>query len=120
MNINTLRSVAFKLMWEVINSNIFTDFSYALTTAWLLAKLQDNRETVIYFYKVDKDTKQLVQRRAVANKLIVSNLDKGYVRFMEVLPNGDEQIRSFRFERLIFDKQIKQQMDADYNIAISA
>ena len=114
-SISKNHSSAFKFAWLVI-SFFGGCFSKALKTGWILAKLRNGQKVTIYFDKVNKKTGEVTPRRAIAVILgSTKTIEDGYVKFVEQLPNGKTQYRSFRFERLIFDKEKQNNIDKIYN-----
>lgn len=75
----------------------FNSFSQALTLAWKIVKANMKKLTKIKFAKKCGEV-----RTATMKYASLDTLSKGYVRFLEVLADGQEQWRSFRLERVIF------------------
>ena len=74
------------------------DWGNAQRAAWVIAKLNINIEQVIKFAKAEGE-----ERKASAIYATIDTIEKGYVKFVELLESGVEQWRSFRVERLIFE-----------------
>ena len=76
----------------------FTDFGKALTAAWRLIKLQMGIPVQLKFAKAGGEVREA---NAVAISTL-STIDKGFIRFVEMLDTGRTQWRSLRLERMIF------------------
>ena len=74
----------------------FKTFGQALKTAWALLKISLGRITSISFEK--KNTGEV--RTAKIERLFLGDVTNGAVKFIEILENGQTQIRSFRVELL--------------------
>lgn len=72
------------------------DWGKAQKAAWLIVRLNINIEQVISFAK--KETGE--ERKANAIYANLDTIEKGYVRFVEILETGLEQWRSFRIANL--------------------
>ncbi len=77
---------------------LFTTFSDALKAAWMIVKLYLGKATKITFAK---DTGELRTAKAIAIGTL-STIEKGYLRFIEMIGEGQTQWRSFRIGRLVF------------------
>lgn len=78
--------------------NLFKSFSDALKAAWIIIKLHLGKSIEITFAK---DTGELRTARAIAIGSL-STIEKGYIRFVEMIEEERTQWRSFRVERLVF------------------
>lgn len=75
----------------------FDNFSQALKAAWRIIKLKMGIRTKITFVKKTGEI-----REAVAIALgSLSTIEKGYVKFVELLEGGNSQWRSFRIQTLL-------------------
>ena len=90
----SINSVALSIAHS-IKSNFIT-FSQALKAAWKIAKIFCGWPTAIRFVK---DGGEVREAMAIACSSL-KTLDQGFLRFVEALPNGRTQWRSFRIDRL--------------------
>lgn len=89
-----IRSIVFQIA-HIIKARCKYDFSQALRTAWVIAKMHFGQTVEFAFRKVDGEL-----RYAVGTDCTLYTLDKGYVCFKEVLSDGSTQWRSFKVGRL--------------------
>ena len=90
-----IHSKAFKLANQV--KEYFTSWSDALRCGWALAKLALGRAIELTFVKSSGE----VRTARALNVGSLSTIEKGFVRFVEQLNNGNTQWRSFKLERLV-------------------
>lgn len=90
-----MKSKVFKIAHQI--KSFFSSFSEALKAAWKIGKLFFGISVNITFAK---DTGEVREAKAVAVASL-GTIEKGYIRFVEMLETGNTQWRSFRIERLI-------------------
>jgi hypothetical protein len=90
----TIYSIVFTFAAALISS--FVNRSTAFKAAWVLAKITFSKNVTFSFLKGDGTF-----RTATAIEGIV-NLEKNYVRFLEVDFDGVQKYRSFNIDKLIF------------------
>lgn len=91
-----MKSKVFKIAHQIRNQ--FSNFSTALKAAWRIVKMEMGIKTPITFAKKDGELRDAV---AIGCGSLIT-LEKGYLRFVEILDDGTEQWRSFRIKRLVF------------------
>lgn len=89
-----IKSKAFQIAHQI--KEHFITFSQALTAAWKIAKIYCGWPTAIRFVKDGGEIRQAI---AVACSSL-STLEEGFLRFVELLPTGRTQWRSFCVDRL--------------------
>ena len=86
------------MAWDFIRKEIFTSLSEALKAAWKIIKVKMGTPQTIHFAK--KNTGELRTANILAFGSF-STLEKGYLRFVEMLENGTTQWRSLTISRII-------------------
>ncbi len=92
-----MNSKAIKLASKI--KQWFSSWSEALKAGWLLVKLQSGYCLNIQFANKDAEVRKA---KVVAISSITTGIEKGFIRFVEMVSDNRTQWRSFRLERLIF------------------